>query len=142
MDLTTSKTVAAIEAGGTKFAVAIGLGDQIGRRVTIPTTDPNTTLSAVVYALQTQLHTHALTALSLTSTVTHTLNTTHPPYADQRHAPPRTHGRTGAAWPRASPRAGNTDPGALVGWPRADWEPLAAVVARAVLAATVSTASR
>ena len=67
MDLTTSKTVAAIEAGGTKFVVAIGRGDQIGPRVTIPTTDPNTTLSAVVDAIKTELDGDALNAIGIAS---------------------------------------------------------------------------
>ena len=67
MDLTTSKTVAAIEAGGTKFVVAIGRGDQIGPRATIPTTDPNTTLSAVVDAIKTELDGDALNAIGIAS---------------------------------------------------------------------------
>ena len=64
MNLTTSKTVAAIEAGGTKFVVAIGRGDQIGPRITIPTTDPNTTLSSVVDAIKTNLKAMRLTPLA------------------------------------------------------------------------------
>jgi fructokinase len=67
MNLTTSKTVAAIEAGGTKFVVAIGRGDQIGPRITIPTTDPNTTLSSVVDAIKTELEGDALNAIGIAS---------------------------------------------------------------------------
>jgi fructokinase len=67
MSLTTRKTVAAIEAGGTKFVVAIGRGDQIGPRITIPTTDPNTTLSSVVDAIKTELEGDALNAIGIAS---------------------------------------------------------------------------
>lgn len=67
MDILTSKTVAAIEAGGTKFVVEVFGGGPLGRRLTIPTADPKTTLSSVVDSIKTQLDGGSLNAIGIAS---------------------------------------------------------------------------
>ena len=60
-------TIAAIEAGGTKFVISVCRGDQLGERIIVPTADPETTLSSVVDAINQKLQGAALSAVGIAS---------------------------------------------------------------------------
>ena len=63
----TLPTIAAIEAGGTKFVVSVCKGDQLGGRITVPTSDPATTLSSVTDAINHELSRGTLDAVGIAS---------------------------------------------------------------------------
>ena len=63
----TLPTIAAIEAGGTKFVISVYRGDQLGERIIVPTADPETTLSSVVDTLTTELRGDTLSAVGVAS---------------------------------------------------------------------------
>ena len=59
--------IAAIEAGGTKFVVAVSQGDALGRRTTIQTSDADATLEAVVGVIKAELAGNRLDAIGIAS---------------------------------------------------------------------------
>ena len=63
----TLPTIAAIEAGGTKFVISVCRGDQLGERIIVPTADPETTLSSVVDAITQELQGDMLSAVGIPS---------------------------------------------------------------------------
>ena len=63
----TLPTIAAIEAGGTKFVISVCRGDQLGERIIVPTADPETTLSSVVNAITQELQGVTLSAVGIAS---------------------------------------------------------------------------
>ena len=63
----TLPTIAAIEAGGTKFVISVCKGDQLGERITVPTSDPATTLSSVTDAINNELSRGTLDAVGIAS---------------------------------------------------------------------------
>ena len=63
----TLPTIAAIEAGGTKFVISVCRGDQLGERIIVPTADPETTLSSVVDAITKELQGDTLSAVGIAS---------------------------------------------------------------------------
>ena len=63
----TLPTIAAIEAGGTKFVISVCRGDQLGERIIVPTADPETTLSSVVDAITQELQGDTLSAVGIAS---------------------------------------------------------------------------
>ena len=63
----TLPTIAAIEAGGTKFVVSVCRGDQLGDRIIVPTTEPETTLSSTVDAITQELQGDTLSAVGIAS---------------------------------------------------------------------------
>ncbi|MGI9249648.1 MAG: ROK family protein [Pseudohongiellaceae bacterium] len=63
----TEKTFAAIEAGGTKFVVAVGNANKILETVTIPTTTPDVTWAAVNEFLNQQAKTHKFSGIGFAS---------------------------------------------------------------------------
>ena len=63
----TLPTIAAIEAGGTKFVISVCRGDQLGERIIVPTADPETTLSSVVDAISQELQGDTLSAVGIAS---------------------------------------------------------------------------
>jgi len=63
----TLPTIAAIEAGGTKFVISVCRGDQLGERMIVPTADPETTLSSAVDAITQKLQRDTLSAVGIAS---------------------------------------------------------------------------
>jgi len=63
----TLPTIAAIEAGGTKFVISVCRGDQLGERMIVPTADPETTLSSAVDAITQKLQGDTLSAVGIAS---------------------------------------------------------------------------
>ena len=63
----TLPTIAAIEAGGTKFVISVCRGDQLGERMVVPTADPETTLSSVIDAVTQELQGDTLGAVGIAS---------------------------------------------------------------------------
>ena len=63
----TLPTIAAIEAGGTKFVISVCRGDQLGERIIVPTVDPNFTLLSVVDAITQELGGESLDAVGIAS---------------------------------------------------------------------------
>ena len=63
----TLPTIAAIEAGGTKFVISVCRGDQLGERMIVPTADPDSTLSSVVDTLTKELRRDTLNAVGIAS---------------------------------------------------------------------------
>ena len=63
----TLPTIAAIEAGGTKFVISLCRGDQLGERMIVPTADPETTLANVVDAINQKLQGDTLSAVGIAS---------------------------------------------------------------------------
>ena len=63
----TLPTIAAIEAGGTKFAISVCRGDRLGERMIVPTADPETTLASVVDAITQELQGDTLSAVGIAS---------------------------------------------------------------------------
>ena len=63
----TLPTIAAIEAGGTKFVLSVCRGDRLGERIVIPTADPETTLSSVVNAVNKELQGDRLSGMGIAS---------------------------------------------------------------------------
>lgn len=60
-------TIAAIEAGGTKFVISVCRGDQLGKSIIVPTSDPDNTLSSAVAFIETELHGSSLDAVGIAS---------------------------------------------------------------------------
>ena len=63
----TLPTIAAIEAGGTKFVISVCRGDQLGERIIVPTADPKTTLASVIDAITQELQGAALSGVGIAS---------------------------------------------------------------------------
>lgn len=63
----TLPTIAAIEAGGTKFVISVCRGDQLGQTITVPTSDPDNTLSSAAAFIETELHGGSLDAVGIAS---------------------------------------------------------------------------
>lgn len=63
----TLPTIAAIEAGGTKFVISVCRGDQLGKRIIVPTTNPESTLASVVDTLTRELQGNSLDAVGIAS---------------------------------------------------------------------------
>ncbi len=63
----TLPTIAAIEAGGTKFVISVCRGDQLGERMIVPTADAKTTLASVVDAVTQELQGDTPSAVGIAS---------------------------------------------------------------------------
>ena len=63
----TLPTIAAIEAGGTKFVISVCRGDQLGKRIIVPTADPKSTLASVVDTVTKELQGDSLDAVGIAS---------------------------------------------------------------------------
>ncbi len=63
----TLPTIAAIEAGGTKFVVSVCRNDRLGERVIVPTADPESTLSSTVDIINEKLQGEVLSAVGIAS---------------------------------------------------------------------------
>ena len=63
----TLPVIAAIEAGGTKFVISVCRGDKLGKRIIVPTADPDSTLSAIVDTVTQALQGNSLDALGVAS---------------------------------------------------------------------------
>ena len=60
-------SIAAIEAGGTKFVVTVSHGNALGRRTTIQTSDAGATLGAVIEVIKAELTGNRLDAIGIAS---------------------------------------------------------------------------
>ena len=63
----TLPTIAAIEAGGTKFVISVCRGNQLGERIVVPTADPDSTLSFAVDTVTQELQGDSLDAVGIAS---------------------------------------------------------------------------
>ena len=60
-------TIAAVEAGGTKFVISVTRGDRLGKSITVSTSDPETTLASVIVAIKRELRGGSLDAVGIAS---------------------------------------------------------------------------
>lgn len=60
-------TIAAVEAGGTKFVISVTRENRLGKSITVSTSDPETTLASVIVAIKRELRGGSLDAVGIAS---------------------------------------------------------------------------